>query len=96
MLTDPYNGLSRQPDWQEGVEKENKDRMLLKKEWLEVRAVQLEEVIIDGVDILDRIRKSKAVDNEVVRIVKEIKKAKVKVLRDEEWREEGGSNPASS
>jgi len=36
------------------------------------------------VDILDRIRKSKAVDNEVVKIVKEIKKAKVKVLRNEE------------
>ena len=35
-------------------------------------------------DILDRIRKSKAVDNEVVKIVKEIKKAKVKVLRNEE------------
>ena len=35
-------------------------------------------------DILDRIRKSKAVDNEVVKIVKKIKKAKVKVLRNEE------------
>ena len=46
------------------------------------------EVIINGVDILDKIRKSKAIDNEVVKIVEEVKKAKVKVLRDEEWREE--------
>jgi len=50
------DGLSRQPDWQEGVEKENEDRMLVKKEWLETRAV--EEIVIEGVDILDRIRKS--------------------------------------
>ena len=55
-----------------------------------MRAVQLEEVVIEEVDILDRIRKSKAVNNEVVRVVEEIKKAGVKVLRDEEWREENG------
>jgi len=41
--------LSRQPDWQEEVGKENEDRMLVKKEWLEARAV--EEVVIEGVDI---------------------------------------------
>ena len=52
--------------------------------------MQLEEVVIEVVDILDKIRKSKAVDNEVVRIVEEMKKAKVKVLKDEKWREENG------
>ena len=82
------DGLSRQPNWQEGVGKENEDRILVKREWLETRAV--EEVVIEGVDILDRIRKSKAVDNEVVKAVKEMKKANVKVLRNEEWREEDG------
>ena len=82
------DGLSRWLDWQEGVEKENKDRMLVKKEWLEMRAV--EEVIIEGVDILDRIRKSKVVDNEIVKVVEEIKKTNVKVLKNEEWREEDG------
>ena len=50
--------MSRQPNWQEGVGKENEDRMLVKREWLETRAVQLEDVVIDGIDILDRIRKS--------------------------------------
>jgi len=55
-----------------------------------MRAVQVKEVVIGNVDILDKIRKSKAVDNEVVRIVEEMKKAKVKVLREKEWREEGG------
>jgi len=60
----------------------------VKKEWLETRA--LEEIVIEGVDILDRIRKSKAVDNEIVKVVEEMKKANVKVLRNEEWREENG------
>ena len=82
------DGLSRRPDWQEGVGKENEDRTLVKKEWLEART--LEEIIIEGVDILDRIRKLKAVDDEVVKIVEEMKKANVKVLRNEEWREEDG------
>jgi len=59
---------------------------LVKKEWLETRT--LEEVVIEEVDILDRIKKSKAVDDEVVKIVEEMKRANVKVLRNEEWREE--------
>jgi len=64
------DGLSRRPDWQEGVGKENEDRMLVKKEWLETRV--LEEVVIEEVDILDRIRKSKAVDDEIVKVVEEM------------------------
>ena len=63
--------------------KENKDRMLVKKEWLETRV--LEEIVIEGIDILDRIRKSKTVDDEIVKVVEEMKKANVKVLRNEEW-----------
>jgi len=61
---------------------------LVKKEWLETRA--LEEIVIEGVDILDRIRKSKAMDDEIMKVVEEMKKANVKVLRNEEWREENG------
>ena len=49
-----------------------------------MKAIQLEEVIIKEVNILHKIRKSKAVDNEVVRIVEKMKKVKVKVLRDKE------------
>ena len=39
---------------------------------------------MEGVDILERIRKSKARDDEVVKAVAEMKKARVKMLRDEE------------
>jgi len=43
---------------------------------------------VEGVDILEKIRKSKTKDNEVIKVVEEMKKAGVKILRDEEWREE--------
>jgi len=84
------DGLSRRPDWERGVERDNKEQMLVKREWLEARAAEVSEVVIDGVDILDRIRKSKAKDDEVVKAVEEMKRAGVKVLRDEEWREHEG------
>jgi len=82
------DGLSRRPDWQERVGKENKDRTLVKREWLDTRAI--EEVVIEGVDILDRIRKSKVIDDKIVKVIEEMKKANVKVLRNEEWKEEDG------
>jgi len=59
------------------MEKDNKNRVLLRKEWLEVRAMQLAEIIID---ILEKIRKSEAKDDEVVKAVEEIKKVEVKML----------------
>jgi len=45
---------------------------------------------MEGIDILDKIRKSEAKDNEVVKVVEEMKKAGVKILRDEKWREKDG------
>ena len=64
--------------------------MLLKKEWLEVRAMQVAEVIIDEIDLLEKIRGSEAKDNKVVKAIEEMKRAGVKMLRDKEWREENG------
>ena len=66
------------------MEKDNKDKTLLKKEWLKVRAIQVTEVIIDKIDLLEKIRESEARDNEVIKAVEEMKKAGVKMLRDEE------------
>jgi len=79
------DGLSRRPDWERGVKRDNEEQTLVKREWLEAQAVEVSEVVIDGVDVLDRIRKSKAKDDEVVKAVEEMKRAGVKVLRDEEW-----------
>jgi len=52
--------------------------------------MQVAEVIIDGVDLLEKIRGSETKNNEVVKAVEEMKWVGVKILRDEEWREENG------
>jgi len=40
---------------------------------MEVRAMQVEEVIIEGVDLIEKIKRSEAKDNKVVKAVEEIK-----------------------
>jgi len=82
------DGLSQRSDWEKEREGDNEEKVLLKPEWLEVKRIQVGEVIVKGVDILDRIRKLGAKDNEVVKVVEEMKKAGIKMLRDEEWQEE--------
>ena len=67
------DSLSRQPNWQKGIEKDNKDRMLLKKKQLKVRAAQVVEVIIDRVDLLEKIRQSEVKDNKVIKVMEKIK-----------------------
>jgi len=81
------DGLSRQLDWKVGVEKDNDNLVLIKDNWIR----SLEEVAIEGpeVDIIEKIKKARSKDEEVVRIVEEMKKAKVKEVRGEEWRIEG-------
>ena len=82
------DGLSKRLDWRKGVERDNEDRMLVRAEWL--RKVEVGEVLIEGVDLLKKVRESKAKDDKVIKAVEEIKQAEVKILRDEEWREEKG------
>ena len=48
------------------------------------------EVIIKEVDLLEKIRKLKAKDNEVVKAVEKMKQTGVKILRNKEWRKENG------
>ena len=80
------NNLSRRLDWKVGIEKDNEDEMLVKPEWLKVRRTKAVEIMVDRVDLLEEVRKSKVKDDKVVKAV-EIKRAGVKMLRDEEWRE---------
>jgi len=54
--------------------------MLVKPEWLEVRKTKMVEIIVDGVDLLEEVVK----DNKVVKVVEEMKRAGVKMLRDKE------------
>ena len=84
------DGLSRRPDWEVRVEKDNEEQTLVKKEWLEVERIRVIEVVIEEVDLLDKVRKCKAKDDEVVKAVEEMKQARVKMLRDEEQYQENG------
>ena len=54
---------------------------------MKVKRAEIVEIIVDGVDLLEKVRKSKVKDDEVVKAVEEMKRAGVKMLRDEEWRE---------
>ena len=80
------NGLSRRLDWKVGVDKDNENQIIIKDNWLH----RLEEVIIEGpeVEILEKIKKARDKDEEVVRIVEEMKKVGVKAIQ-EEWKMEG-------
>ena len=66
------------------MERDNKDKTLVKLEWLEVRRTEAVEIIVDRIDLLEEIRKLKVKDNEVVKVVEEMKQAGVNILRDEE------------
>ena len=55
-----------------------------------MRKTEKVKVIVEEVDLLEKVRQSKVKDDEVVRVVKEIKWAKVKILWDEEYKEVDG------
>jgi len=81
------DSLSKRLDREVGVERDNEDKMLVKLEWLEVRRTKEVEVIIEGIDLLKKVKQSRVKDDEIIKAVKKIKWVGVKILRDEEWRE---------
>jgi len=70
--------LSRQSDWKIGVENNNDNQVFIKNNWIH----SLQKVVIEGpeVEILEKIKKARSKDKDVVRVVKEMKRAKVKEL----------------
>ncbi len=74
-------------DWKVEVEKDNDNQVFIKDNWI----CNLEEVVIKGpeIDIVEKIKKTRGKDEEVVRIVEEMKKVRVKELREKEWKIEG-------
>ena len=81
------DGLSRRPDWKVRVDKDNENQVVVKNSWVH----RLKKVIIEGpeVEVIEKIKKARSKDEEVVRIVEEMKKAKVKELQEEEWQIKG-------
>ena len=74
------DGLSRRLDWQEGVERDNKDQKLIKPEW-----IRGAETIMQEEDLRERIKKAQEGDEKIVKAVEELKRAGIKALKDKEW-----------
>ena len=81
------DGLSRQSDWKIGVENDNDNQVVIKDNWIH----SLQEVVIEGpeVEILKKMKKARSKDEDVVRVVEEIKKTNMKELQGNEWQIEG-------
>ena len=67
------NSLSKRLDWKVEVVKDNENEILVKPEQLKVRKTEKVEVIVEEIDLLEKVRKSKVKDNEVVKVVDEMK-----------------------
>ena len=75
------DGPSRRLDWKERTENDNNNQILIKDQWIHSsREIVIEEL---EVDILEKIKIARSKDKEVVRVVKEMKKAGVKILRED-------------
>ena len=62
------DSLSKRPDWKVEVDKDNEDQVFIKDCWL----CSLYKVVIEGpeVNIVEKIKKARGKDKEIVRVVK--------------------------
>ena len=81
------DGLSRRSDWKVGAEKDNENQVFIKDNWIR----NLQEVVIEEpeVELLEKIKKVRSKNEDVVRVVEKMKKTKVKEIRENEWKIEG-------
>ena len=65
-------------DWKVSVEKDNDNQVFIKDNWI----YSIQEVVIEGpkVDLVEKIKKARSKDENVVRVIEEIKKAEVREL----------------
>jgi len=70
--------LSRRPDWKIGVDRDNENQVFIKNNWI----CSLQEVVIERpeVEMLEKIKKARSKNKDVVRVVEKMKRAKVKEL----------------
>ena len=78
------DGLSKRADWKVRVEKDNENQTLIKNNWIH----NMYEVVVEGpeVDLLEKIKKAKSKDEDVIKIVEEMKKVEVRKLQENEWK----------
>ena len=78
------DGLSRRSDWKVGVDKDNENQVFIKDNWI----CSMYEVVVEGpeVDLLEKIKKARGKDEDVIKVVEEMKKMGVKELRGNKWK----------
>jgi len=81
------DGLSRRADWKVGTDKDNENQIFIKDHWIR----SMYKVVVEGpeVEVVEKIKKARNKDEDVVRVVEEMKRAEVKELRGNEWKIEG-------
>jgi len=81
------DGLSRRADWKVGIDKDNDNQVFIKDNWIR----SMYEIVIEGpeVEVVEKIKKTRSKDEDVIKIVEEMKKAGVKELQGNEWKIEG-------
>jgi len=67
------------------VKKDNENQKLIKPEW--IRGV---EMIIEEGNLKERIRRAQERDKKVVKAVEKLKRAGIKMFKNEEWKIEDG------
>ena len=78
------DGLSRRVNWKVGTNKDNENQVLIKNNWIH----NMYEVVVEGpeVEIIEKIKRARSKDEDVVRVVEKMKKAGVKELRGNKWK----------
>ena len=66
------------------MERDNENKTLVKPEWLVVRRTEKVEIIVEEVDLLEKVKQSKVKDDKIIKAIEEMKWAGVKILRDKE------------
>jgi len=81
------DGLSRRSDWKVGVDKDNENQVFIKDNWI----CSIYEVVVEGpeVDMLEKIKRARSKNEDIVRVVEEMKKVGVRELHGKEWQIEG-------
>ena len=67
------------------MKKDNEDQKLIKPEWIKEA-----ETIIEEENLKERIKKAQEGNKKVVKVVEELKRAGIKMLKNEEWKIENG------
>ena len=76
------DGLSRRADWKVEIDKNNENQIIIKDHWIR----NMYEVVVEGpeVDLIEKIKRARSKDENVIRVIEEMKKVEVKELRGNE------------